>query len=268
MNKIKTLIVLALLLSLFGCATQQNIDPLEGMNRSIYGFNEVVDNSIMKPVSQGYKAVMPDPAVKGINNFFNNIRDFITVINDVLQLKVEHAANDAGRVLVNTTVGLLGFIDVHTMSGGERRKEDFGQTLAFYGWSNSAYLVLPFVGPSTVRDASGLVVDTLFLDPITYIDNVRLRNQIRILQFVDARAELLNASAILDQAALDPYTFQRDAYLQYREKLINDGNVDLIDYKSSAENAFEPYEEDAKPTDVTDVSDDIIIGQLDLSSQE
>ena len=217
MKKIKTLIVLALLLSLFGCATQQNIDPLEGMNRSIYGFNEVVDNSIMKPVSQGYKAVMPDPAVKGINNFFNNIRDFITVINDVLQLKVEHAANDAGRVLVNTTVGLLGFIDVHTMSGGERRKEDFGQTLAYYGWSNS---------------------------------------------------ELLNASDILDQAALDPYTFQRDAYLQYREKLINDGNVDLIDYKSSAENAFEPYEEDAKPTDVTDVSDDIIIGQLDLSSQE
>ena len=113
-----------------------------------------------------------------------------------------------------------------------------------------------------------MVVDTLFLDPITYIHNVRLRNQIRILQFVDARAELLNTSAILDQAALDPYTFQRDAYLQYREKLINDGNVDLIDYKSSAENAFEPYEEDAKPTDVTDVSDDIIIGQLDLSSQE
>ena len=168
----KKIFVLMLLLQLFGCATHQNIDPLEGMNRSIYGFNETVDNAVLKPVAKGYKTVTPDLAEKGINNFFNNIKDVITVINDLLQFKIEYAANDAGRVLVNTTVGLLGIIDVHSMSGGERRKEDFGQTLAHYGWENSAYLVIPFIGPSTVRDASGLMVDTLFIDPITYIDAV------------------------------------------------------------------------------------------------
>jgi phospholipid-binding lipoprotein MlaA len=265
---IKNLIIVALMLPLFGCATQQNIDPLESMNRSIYGFNVAVDDAVMKPVAKGYKAVMPDPVEKGINNFFNNIRDIITVINDVLQLKIEHAANDTGRVLVNSTVGLLGLIDVHSMSGGERRKEDFGQTLAHYGWSNSAYLVVPLLGPSTIRDASGFIIDTVFLDPIAYIDNVRVRNQVRILQFIDARAELLNASAILDQAALDPYSFQRDAYLQYRDKLINDGDVDAIDYNSSAENAFEPYDEDEKPTDVTDVTDDLILGHLDIPTVE
>ena len=130
---IKKLFLLVLLFQLFGCATQQNIDPLEGMNRSIYGFNDAVDNAVMKPVAKGYKNVMPDVAEKGVNNFFNNLKDVITVINDLLQFKLEHAANDAGRVLGNTTVGILGTIEVHSMAGGERRKEDFGQTLAHYG---------------------------------------------------------------------------------------------------------------------------------------
>jgi phospholipid-binding lipoprotein MlaA len=261
---IKNLFLLLLFLQLFGCATQQNIDPLEGMNRSIYGFNEVVDDAVMKPVAKGYKNVMPDVAEKGVNNFFNNIKDVITVINDLLQFKLEHAANDAGRVLVNTTVGILGTIDVHSMSGGERRKEDFGQTLAHYGWNNSAYLVLPFIGPSTVRDASGLMVDTLFIDPITYIDDVRTRNSLRVLQFVDARAELLNASAILDQAALDPYAFQRDSYLQYREKLINDGNAEEVDYNSSAESDFEPFEDLIdKNEKITDKDLEVFVGKLE-----
>ena len=145
-------------------------------------------------------------------------------------MKLEHAANDSGRVLVNSTIGLLGFVDVHSMNGGDRRKEDFGQTLAFYGWKNSSYFVLPILGPSTIRDSGGILVDTLFFDPISYINNdVALRNALRIAQFIDARAELLNASAILDQAALDPYAVQRDSYLQYREKLINDGVTDPSD---------------------------------------
>tara|TARA_B100001093_G_scaffold49151_1_gene41788 strand:- start:477 stop:1289 length:813 start_codon:yes stop_codon:yes gene_type:complete len=261
---VKKLFLFALLLQLLGCATQQNIDPLEGMNRSIYGFNDAVDKAVMKPVAKGYKDVMPDVAEKGVNNFFNNIKDVITVINDLLQFKLEHAANDAGRVLVNTTVGILGTIDVHSMSGGERRKEDFGQTLAHYGWDNSAYLVVPFIGPSTVRDVSGLMVDTLFLDPITYIDDVRTRNSIRVLQFVDARAELLNASAILDQAALDPYAFQRDSYLQYRDKLINDGDTEKIDYNSSAESDFEPFEELIDNNEkITDKDLEVFVGKLE-----
>ena len=207
---------------LTGCATVDDKDPMEGYNRAIFAFNETADEYVAEPVAKAYVAVTPEPVVKGINNFFNNIRDFITFINDILQLKGEHAINDGGRVVVNTTIGLLGFIDVHSMNGGERRKEDFGQTLAFYGWENSAYFVLPLLGPSTLRDTGGLLVDSLFFDPISYIENVRVRNAIRVVQFIDARAELLNATAILDEAALDPYAFQRDSYLQYRERLIND----------------------------------------------
>ena len=207
---------------LTGCATVDDKDPMEGYNRAIFAFNETADEYVAEPVAKAYVAVTPEPVVKGINNFFNNIRDFITFINDILQLKGEHAISDGGRVVVNTTIGLLGFIDVHSMNGGERRKEDFGQTLAFYGWENSAYFVLPLLGPSTVRDTGGLLVDSLFFDPISYIENVRVRNAIRVVQFIDARAELLNATAILDEAALDPYSFQRDSYLQYRERLIND----------------------------------------------
>jgi len=207
---------------LTGCATVDDKDPMEGYNRAIFAFNETADEYVAEPVAKAYVAVTPEPVVKGINNFFNNIRDFITFINDILQLKGEHAISDGGRVVVNTTIGLLGFIDVHSMNGGERRKEDFGQTLAFYGWENSAYFVLPLLGPSTVRDTGGLLVDSLFFDPISYIENVRVRNAIRVVQFIDARAELLNATAILDEAALDPYAFQRDSYLQYRERLIND----------------------------------------------
>lgn len=224
-------IFLVLFTFLSGCATTvDNKDPMEGYNRAIYAFNETVDDFVAEPVAKGYLAITPDIVVKGVNNFFNNIRDVITVFNDLLQLKLEHAANDSGRVLVNSTIGLLGFVDVHSMNGGDRRKEDFGQTLAFYGWKNSSYFVLPILGPSTIRDSGGILVDTLFFDPISYINNdVALRNALRIAQFIDARAELLNASAILDQAALDPYAFQRDSYLQYREKLINDGVTDPSD---------------------------------------
>ena len=224
-------IIFMLAVFLTACAsTPENKDPMEGYNRAIYIFNEVVDDYVGKPIAKGYIFVMPEMGVKGVNNFFNNIRDFITVVNDILQMKFNHAANDAGRVITNTTVGLLGFIDVHSMNGGERRKEDFGQTLAHYGWENSAYFVLPVLGPSTVRDTGGLLVDSLFFDPISYINDVRWRNALRIVQFIDARAELLNSTAILDQAALDPYAFQRDAYLQYREKLINDDNVSEDEY--------------------------------------
>ncbi len=224
---VRIIILISLVVILTACAsTTENKDPMEGYNRAIYSFNEVVDDYVGKPVAKGYLFVKPEMGVKGVNNFFNNIRDFITVVNDILQMKFNHAANDAGRVITNTTVGLLGFIDVHSMNGGERRKEDFGQTLAHYGWENSAYFVLPIFGPSTVRDTGGLLVDSLFFDPISYINDVRWRNAIRIVQFIDARAELLNAKSILDEAALDPYAFQRDAYLQYRERLINDDEMD------------------------------------------
>ena len=241
------LIITLLIFQISGCATHSNKDPLESFNRAVYKFNDVADGAIIKPVSEGYKTIAPTFVVKGVNNFFNNIRDVVTVINQLLQGKIKYAANDTGRILVNSTIGLLGFIDVHSINGGERRKEDFGQTLGYWGVGQGAYLVLPFIGPSSTRDAVGFVTDTLAFDPISYINNVRGRNQVRILQFIDARTELLNASAIMDEASLDPYAFQRDAYLQYREALVKDSPSGGIDYTDTANSDynFEEYTEES-----------------------
>ena len=242
----KLFIVILLIFQVSGCATQVDKDPLESFNRAIYKFNDVADGAIIKPVSKGYKNIAPKFVVKGVNNFFNNIRDVVTAINELLQGKIEYATNSTGRILVNSTIGLLGFIDVHSISGGERRKEDFGQTLGYWGVGPGAYLVLPFVGPSTTRDAVGFVTDTLVFDPISYINNVRGRNQVRILQFIDARTELLNASSIMDEASLDSYAFQRDAYLQYRKALVSDNPSGEIDYTDTAgfDYNFENYTEE------------------------
>ena len=226
----KRLISFSLLILLIGCATGTNPnDPYENFNRGVYQFNDTLDTTILKPVATGYKTVAPEFAQKGIDNFFNNIRDFVTTINDVLQLELNNAFNDGGRVVINSTIGVLGFIDVHSMSGGERRKEDFGTTLASYGWQESNYIVLPFLGPSSLRDGTGTAVDALFIDPLGYLNDVRLRNQLLVLKIIDSRASLLDATNILDEASLDPYSFQRDAYIQYRNSLIN-GKDTLIDY--------------------------------------
>jgi phospholipid-binding lipoprotein MlaA len=226
----KRLISFSLLILLIGCATGTNPnDPYENFNRGVYQFNDTLDTTILKPVATGYKTVAPEFAQKGIDNFFNNIRDFVTTINDVLQLELNNAFNDGGRVVINSTIGVLGFIDVHSMSGGERRKEDFGTTLASYGWQESNYIVLPFLGPSSLRDGTGTAVDALFIDPLGYLNDVRLRNQLLVLKIIDSRASLLDATNILDEASLDPYSFQRDAYIQYRNSLIN-GKDTLINY--------------------------------------
>ena len=254
MRIFKLFIVVLVIFQVSGCATHTNQDPLESFNRAIYKFNDVADGAVIKPISKGYKNIAPTFIVKGVNNFFNNIRDVVTVINELLQGKIEYAANDTGRILVNSTIGLLGFVDVHSMNGGERRKEDFGQTLGYWGVGQGAYLVLPFIGPSTTRDAVGFVTDTLAFDPISYINNVRGRNQVRILQFIDARTELLNASEIMGQASLDPYAFQRDAYLQYREALVKDkpsGEIDYTDTANSDYN-FEEYTEESTNKSTTE----------------
>jgi len=250
---IQYFLILAFFIPFVTSASEDN-DPLEGMNRAIYSFNETLDGSVMKPIAKGYKAVMPNFAVKGVNNFYNNLRDIVTVANDLLQLKIVYAAHDSGRVIVNSTVGILGFIDVHSMSGGERRKEDFGQTLGHYGIGHGAYLVLPFLGPSSLRDGLGLATDTILIDPIGYVYDVRTRNQMRVVQIVDKRAELLHASDILGGASLDPYAFQRDAYMQYREALVNDKSTAEINYEDSAESSFEPYIDETLSNNSSDKS--------------
>ena len=223
-NKYIKLILITLLFSATIAIAEENPkDPYEGFNRGVYKFNDTIDGAILKPIAMGYNYVTPDVAKKGVNNFYNNITDFITAVNSFLQLNFEQGMTDAGRVIVNTTVGLLGFIDVSSTNVNnykERNKEDFGTTLARYGWRDSAYLVLPLFGPSTFRDGTGLVVDGMFIDPIGYIDNVRLRNALYVGKIINTRAQLLDATNLMDDASIDPYAFQRDSWLQMREAQI------------------------------------------------
>jgi phospholipid-binding lipoprotein MlaA len=226
--------LLALSFILFSCfisAEENQKDPYEGFNRGVYTFNDTIDGAILKPIAMGYNYVTPDVAKKGINNFYNNITDFITAVNSFLQLDFEQGMTDSGRVIVNTTIGIFGFIDVASTNVNnytDRNKQDFGTTLARYGWRNSAYLVLPFFGPSTIRDGTGLAVDGLFIDPIGYVNDVRLRNRLYIGKIINTRAQLLDATNLMDDASIDPYAFQRDSWLQMRKAQI-DGK-EQIDY--------------------------------------
>ncbi len=206
-----------------GCATQANKDPLEGLNRGIYKFNDTVDKAAIKPVAGAYKAVVPSPLRSGVSNFFSNLGDVVNVINDLLQFKLAQAMDDAGRFAINTTFGIGGVFDWASQDGIAKHNEDFGQTMAYWGWKDSAYLVLPFLGPSTLRDTGGLIVDSAFFDPIYYVDGPADRNQLLITKFIDKRSQYLPGSDLLDEAALDPYVFMRDAYLQRRANMVNDG---------------------------------------------
>ena len=224
-NKFFTLIAILVISLMTGCATTTNKDPLEGLNRGIYKFNDVADKAVFKPVAGAYKAVAPTPVQTGISNFFANLRTFMTTINQVLQFKFNKAAESTTRFVVNTTVGIAGFIDVASKTGIPQYKEDFGQTLGYWGVGNGAYLMLPFLGPSTLRDTGGLAFDTMLLDPLGYVENVRVRNTLYGTFFISTRASYLPGSDLLDEAALDPYTFMRDAYLQRRENQVADGEV-------------------------------------------
>lgn len=229
-----------LALMLAGCASQANKDPLEGINRGIYKFNDVTDKAVFKPVATAYKAIAPTPIRTGINNFFNNLRSITSVLNNLLQFKFANAFSETGRFVINSTFGLAGFIDVAGMDKIAIHKEDFGQTLGHWGVGSGAYLVLPFLGPSSVRDTTGLVFDSTTTDPITYAHNigeVRLHNQLRAVQFLDKRTELLDATDLVDEASLDPYAFMRDAYLQKRASQIQDGLVPKDEF----------FEEDNEP---------------------
>jgi len=207
-----------------GCATSGNPkDPIEGFNRAMFGFNEAVDKAVIKPVAQGYEAVLPSPVRTGVTNFFGNIADVFIGVNNLLQGKPADAFNDWGRVLVNTTIGILGLIDVASEMGMEKHDEDFGQTFGRWGVDSGAYVVLPFFGPRTVRDTVGLAID-VSVDPVANIDHVPTRNSLLALRIVDTRADLLPADKVIEEAALDKYAYVRDGYLQRRRSLIHDGN--------------------------------------------
>ncbi|HTJ95987.1 MAG TPA: VacJ family lipoprotein [Rhodocyclaceae bacterium] len=209
---------------LSGCATSSNPkDPIEGFNRAMYGVHEGIDTVVLKPVAKGYDAVLPDPVQTGVTNFFSNIGDLAISLNDLLQAKPGDALSDLGRFVINSTVGVLGLFDVATKAGLEKHDEDFGQTFGRWGVGDGAYVFIPVFGPRTARDTVGLVFD-VWVDPITNIDNVPTRNSLLALRAVNTRADLLPADKVIEEAALDKYSYIRDAYLQRRQNLVHDGN--------------------------------------------
>ena len=246
-KKIKLLLAIIMISMLSACASQASKDPLEGLNRGVYKFNDIADKAVAKPVAKAYKYITPTPIRAGVSNFFANLGTFGSVFNNLLQFKIGNAMSEAGRFVINSTFGLAGFIDVASMDNIAVHKEDFGQTLGTWGLGQGAYLVLPILGPSTLRDTTGFVVDTAAFDLVTYqhnIGNIATSNVLRGTSLINTRASLLDASDILDEAALDPYAFMRDAYLQRRENQLVDG--DSTKQMQRDDGGFEPLPEDVK----------------------
>ncbi|HEX5392508.1 MAG TPA: VacJ family lipoprotein [Rhodocyclaceae bacterium] len=208
---------------LTGCATSNNPrDPIEGFNRAVFAFNDGLDRAVLKPVATGYEEAVPAPAKTGVSNFFGNIADVFIGVNNLLQGKVRDGAGDFGRFAVNSTIGVLGLIDWASDMGLEKHDEDFGQTFGRWGVGPGAYVMVPVYGPRTARDTVGLVAD-VSVDPVGKMSNVPARNSLLVTRLVSERAALLPADKVIEEAALDKYSYIRDAYLQRRRNLIYDG---------------------------------------------
>jgi phospholipid-binding lipoprotein MlaA len=214
------------LLSLQGCASVKSADardPWESMNRSVYNFNDAVDTLAIKPVAQIYVNVVPSFVRTGLHNVVSNLGDVWSMANSAMQLKGQHAAESFMRVTVNTVFGLGGLLDIATEMRLERHKEDFGQTLGHWGVKPGPYVVLPILGPSTLRDGLTLPVDYQG-DATRQFSDQATRNSLTAVRIVDVRASLLKTVDTVKEASLDPYSFVRDAYLQKRENDVHDGN--------------------------------------------
>ncbi len=226
----------ACLLFLVGCASmpQPNpTDPLERFNRSMFAFNEGVDQAVLKPVAQTYRNITPYPIRAGVSNFYNNLEDAWTALNGVLQLRANVAADSFMRFGINSTLGLGGVLDIASEAGIPHHSEDFGKTLGRWGAPSGAYLVFPIFGPSTLRDSTTIVLENRF-DPVSHVDQTRVRNSLTGLRIVDTRSNLLPLGKFLDDAALDKYSFTRDAYLQKRRAEIYRPGQSDDDYKDPA----------------------------------
>jgi phospholipid-binding lipoprotein MlaA len=258
-QRFKSVVVTAMAAALLGgCATSGNPkDPIEGFNRAMFAFNEGLDTVILKPVATGYEAVLPSPIRTGVTNFFGNIDDVFIGVNNLLQGKLGNAVSDFGRVAINTTIGLLGLLDIATEAGLEKHEEDFGQTFGRWGVGDGAYVVIPFFGPRTARDTVGLVLDVA-ADPVNNHRPKRTRDVALVLRAIDNRANLLPADKVIEEAALDKYSYMRDAYLQRRRNQIYDGDPprdldarrrgeDFEDRRSTSALAEEPRAEAADP---------------------
>jgi phospholipid-binding lipoprotein MlaA len=227
-----------------GCASGPNAnpkDPLEPMNRKVALFNDVLDDNVFRPAARGYRDYTPPPIQTGVSNFFRNLSDVSSTVNSGLQLKGRDTAESLMRVVVNTTLGVYGILDVATEIGLQRHPEDFGQTLGYWGAPSGPYLVLPLFGPSTVRDTSALPLDTS-IDLVRQYDDVAVRNTAMALRIVEKRASLLQSTDLLSGAAIDKYSFTRDSYLQFRRNQVFDGNP------PDDEELLDPSAESASPS--------------------
>jgi phospholipid-binding lipoprotein MlaA len=231
-RKLKTAILLGLTASLIGCASipagveRSPQDPWEPFNRSVFEFNEGLDAYALKPVVAGYRFVLPEFVRDGIYNFFSNYSDIYTALYNLLQGRPGYAFNDFMRVVVNTTMGLGGLLDLATPGGLEKHKEDWGQTFGVWGVPSGPYVVLPFFGPSNVRDTFGTVADLQSDYLFSFVKDIGLRNSITGLRVINARNTYYEAGDLLDGAAIDKYSFVRDAYIQRRAYQINEGRDD------------------------------------------
>lgn len=236
-----------------GCATVSNPspdDPWESYNRSMYTFNDTVDRALLKPIASGYDTITPQPVQTCIHNMFNNVADVWSAANSFLQARGHDFFNTLGRVLFNTTMGLGGCIDVASMNGSKRIQNDFGVTLGVWGLDAGPYVVLPFLGSSSVRDGAGTVgtiaAGVSPITPVFEIDNIPLRNSIVALYAVDTRASLLDADRLVNEVALDRYSFIRDAYIQRRKAQVDSrrAGTSLPDY---SDESLPDYSDDEAP---------------------
>jgi phospholipid-binding lipoprotein MlaA len=262
-RKALTLAAGAVLLS--GCATSANPrDPFEKFNRAVFNFNDAVDRTALKPAATAYKNATPDFVQTGVNNFFGNLSDLWSSVNNFAQLKGQDGLNDFTRFAVNSTLGLVGVLDIATPAGLRKHNEDLGQTLGYWGVPSGPYLMLPLLGPSTIRDTAVLPGDW-WGDAWTHVNDVPWRNSGIVLRAVDQRASVLDASNLLEDAALDRYEFIRDGYLQRRASRVLDTDKaevraekvqekldkvqDKVREKLGVKKAVTPGEEEAAPAD-------------------
>ncbi|MBF0471280.1 MAG: VacJ family lipoprotein [Gammaproteobacteria bacterium] len=226
------LLLLFTAVTLYGCASVNGPgtsqggaenDPYESFNRSVYRFNDSFDNAVFKPVAIVWRDYIPRPLDDAVTNFFSNLDDISVFINDLLQLKWSQSIADLGRFSINSTLGIFGLIDVSSRLGLEKHEEDFGQSLAYWGVNSGPYLVLPFLGPSNLRDATGRGVDWGVESQIIQYDTNRTQLQSLAIYAIDTRADLLHTTTVLEESGADNYTFIREAYMQQRNYLIHDG---------------------------------------------
>lgn len=231
MPRYRRLLASAALVFVFGGAVQaeeDQRDPYEGFNRSMFAINEVIDKFATKPLAQGYDKVAPLPLKAATGNFFGNVGDLWIGSNNALQGKFTDAGVDIGRLLINSTIGIFGLFDVASELGLEKHEEDFGQTMAVWGVDGGGYLFWPVIGPRTLRDTGGWIVDS-YVDPVWRARPISSRNSMVTLRFIDIRASLLPADTVVEEAALDKYAYIRDAYLQRRRNQIFDGRPPRLD---------------------------------------